>query len=169
MMPTKTGEAGKNIVKDFESLSLTAYPDPASPRAVALRSGIDPVVAAKLSGAPWTIGWGHTGPEVHEGLTITLDQAEKLLAQDLFTAESAIRQYVKVELNQNQFDALVSFAFNLGSGNLASSTLLKKLNAGDYAGAKQEFQRWNKAQGKVLDGLTRRRKMEADTFVKKVA
>ncbi len=169
MMPTKTGEAGRAIVKDFESLSLVAYPDPASPRAVALRSGVAPDKAAKLSGAPWTIGWGHTGPEVHEGLIITSDHAEKLLTQDLFTSESDVRRYVKVQLNQNQFDALVSFTFNLGGGNLASSTLLKKLNAEDYEGASKEFVRWNKAKGKVMAGLTRRRNMEAKLFMQKVA
>lgn len=169
MMPTKTGEAGKTVIKEFESLSLVAYPDPASPRAEALRAGVDPIKAAKLSGAPWTIGYGHTGPEVHEGLTITLDHANKLLAQDLFTAESDVRRYVKVQLNQNQFDALISFTFNLGGGNLASSTLLKKLNAGDVVGASKEFERWNKAQGKVMAGLTRRRKMEAKLFMQEAA
>lgn len=174
--PTTTGEAGKNIVKEFEDLELTAYPDPGSElgqKCAALRLQMRDYKKVPgwqgMKGSPWTIGWGHTGPEVHEGLTINLSHAEKLLAQDLLSAERSVNRYTEAELNQNQFDALVSFVFNCGVGNFSTSTLLKKLNDKDYAGAAKEFERWNKSKGKVLGGLTRRRKMEAELFSKKVA
>ncbi|MNE21980.1 Lysozyme RrrD [compost metagenome] len=174
--PTKTGEAGITIVKEFETLELAAYPDPASELGKACTSARLQMRDyrkvpgwQKLDGSPWTIGWGHTGSDVHEGLVITALHADKLLAQDLLSAERSVNRYAKVELNQNQFDALVSFTFNLGSGNMSTSTLLKKLNDKDFIGASKEFERWNKAKGKVLNGLTRRRKMEAELFLKKVA
>lgn len=155
----KTSENGKAIIKAFESLELVAYPDPGT------------------GGAPWTIGWGHTGPEVKPGLTWTQAQAEQALSNDLAQFERDVTQLVKVEINQNQFDALVSFAFNVGSDidaddiaeGLGDSTLLKKLNAGDYDGAADEFPKWNKAAGKVLKGLTRRRNAERDLFLKPLA
>jgi hypothetical protein len=86
----------------------------------------------------------------------------------LSTFEKAVQRLVKVKLNQNQFDALVSFAYNCGEGNLAKSTLLKRVNAGDFEGAAQEFHKWNKGGGQVLRGLVRRRKAESDLFRSKV-
>lgn len=144
----KTSENGKRIIKEFEGFRANAYPDPGT------------------GGAPWTIGWGHTRG-VKKGDKITKSQAEKFLTEDLKGPERTITNKVKVHLTQNQFDALASFIFNLGSGNFESSTLLKKLNKKDYKGAANEFLKWNRAAGRVLPGLTRRRKEERNLFLKK--
>ena len=138
---------GINLIKQFEGCVLSAYKCPA---------GV------------WTIGYGHT-KNVKQGMKITKEQATNLLKDDLKIYESYVNKYVKVKLNQNQFDALVSFTFNCGGGALKSSTLLKKLNKGDYTGAANELLRWNKANGKVLAGLTRRRKAEKALFLKQSA
>lgn len=90
-------------------------------------------------------------------MKIIKDQALNYLKQDLITFEKAITNYVKVPLNQNQFDALVSFSFSCGSGALKTSTLLQKINSSDYNGAANEFFKWNKSNGKVLNGFVRRR------------
>ena len=134
---------GLQLVKHFEGCYLKAYKCPA---------GV------------LTIGYGHTGKSVKEGMEITQEQAEVILKHDLERFESAVRDCVKVTLEQGQFDALVSFAFNCGAAALKSSTLLRKLNAGDVVGAAQEFHKWNKAGGKVLKGLVRRRAAEAHLF-----
>ncbi|WP_288919890.1 SafA/ExsA family spore coat assembly protein [uncultured Ottowia sp.] len=136
-------QAGLDMVKKYEGLYTKAYRDPV---------GI------------LTIGYGHTGSDVREGQTITEAQATELLRKDLGTAENAVRKAVKVPLTQGQFDALVSFTFNCGAGALQKSTLLQKLNAGDYAGAQAEFAKWNHGGGRVLPGLTRRRNEEAQMF-----
>ena len=112
-----------------------------------------------------TIGVGHTGPDVEMGMEITDKQVDEYLQEDVKEAEDAVNKLVKIDLTQDQFDALVSFTFNLGAGSLQQSTLLKKVNAGDTEGAAQEFQRWNRAGGKVLVGLTKRRLGEADLFL----
>lgn len=142
-----TNEAGKNLIKDAEGLRLTAYRCPA--------------------GVP-TIGWGTT-LGVTMGMTITKAQAEELFDKDLVKFEKAVERNVKVALNENQFSALVSFTYNLGEGNLKSSTLLRKINAGDFQGAAAEFAKWNKASGKVLPGLTKRRADERALFLAPVA
>ena len=136
------GEKGLELIKSFEGLRLRAYLCPAK---------------------VWTIGYGHTG-DVRGGQVITQSQADDLLKQDLRRFEIAVRKLVKVPLTQNQFDALVSFAYNVGEAALSRSTLLRKLNAGDLAGTKLEFAKWNKGGGKVLAGLTRRRADEANLF-----
>ena len=136
------GEKGLELIKSFEGLRLRAYLCPAK---------------------VWTIGYGHTG-DVRGGQVITQSQADDLLKQDLRRFEIAVRKLVKVPLTQNQFDALVSFAYNVGEAALSRSTLLRKLNAGDLAGTKLEFAKWNKGGGKVLAGLTRRRDAEANLF-----
>lgn len=115
----------------------------------------------------WTIGYGHTGLDhndgtVYPGRVITQQQAEDLLLYDMGTSEGAVSSLVKVPLNQNQFDALVSFQFNVGA--LESSTLLRLLNTGDYFGAACQFDRWNHAGGEELHGLTLRRHSERDLF-----
>lgn len=133
----------KTIIKDSESLQLRAYLCPA---------GV------------WTVGWGHTGPDVYKGLVVTQGEAEVLLERDLRASESAINSLVKVRLNQDQFDALVSLVFNIGAGAFKDSTLLKLLNAGDYVSAVGQFKRWNKSKGKVLNGLTTRRNREEKLF-----
>lgn len=133
---------GLDLIKGFEGLRLSAYQD---------------------SAGVWTIGYGHTG-NVKPGDRITQAEAERLLQQDTAWAQQAVRDQVKVPLTQGQFDALTSFTFNLGAGALEKSTLLKKLNAGDYAGAQAEFGKWVHAGGEVLQGLVRRRAAEADLF-----
>lgn len=141
----KTSQAGIDLIKQFEGLELTAYPDPGT------------------GGEPWTIGYGHTGG-VKPGDTVTEAEAEELLRQDLEKFEDCVNAYVSVPITQSQFDALVSFAFNVGCGALKSSTLLRLLNNGDTEAAAAQFGRWNKAAGRVLAGLTRRRGAERDLF-----
>lgn len=136
----------KQAIKTAEGLRLTAYID---------------------TGGVWTIGYGHTGSNVREGLTIPLSEAERLLTRDLRVAEGHVNDAVKVKLTQNQFDALVSFVYNVGGGAFRSSTLLKLLNAGDYDGAANQLPRWNKDNGKVVNGLTNRRREERELFLRK--
>ena len=139
------GKAGLELIKKWEGVKLTAYlPTPND---------------------VWTIGYGHT-KTARPGMTITLQEAEKLLVQDLSWVEEALAKHVKVPLNQNQYDALSSFVYNLGETNFASSTLLRKLNEGDYTGAADQLPRWNKQKGKVLRGLTNRRLEEKALFLK---
>ena len=118
------------------------------------------------SGGVLTIGYGHTGG-VKESDTITQEEAEKLLRADVFKFEEYVEDNVMVELDQGQFDALVAWTFNLGPGNLRESTMLKRLNEADYASVPSEMKRWNKAGGKTLDGLIRRRNAEALLFQSK--
>ncbi|WP_368517439.1 lysozyme [Rhizobium sp.] len=141
-----TNAASINLIKSFEGCKLTAYPDPGT------------------GGEPWTIGYGHTGPDVHKGLVITQAQADALLVADLQKFETGVAKLIKVDLTENQKGALVSFAYNCGLGNLTSSTLLKKVNAKDFAGARAEFGKWTKAAGSVLPGLVKRRAAEAELF-----
>src|SRR5205823_1138361 len=107
---------------------------------------------------------GSTGPHVKVGMTITAEQAEDLFTKDLGRFEKAVNRMVHVPLSQEQFDALISFAFNLGEANLEKSTLLKMLNAGNYGGAANEFKHWTRSRGKILPGLVRRRAAEAALF-----
>jgi lysozyme len=137
---------GIAVAHYFENCVLIAYPDPGS-----------------KDGTPWTIGWGHTGPEVVKGLVWTQAQADAQFEKDLLVREARVARLVKVPLTQGQYDALVLFEYNTGS--LASSTLLKLLNAGDYIGAQGQFARWNKNDGKVMRGLTRRRAAELALFL----
>lgn len=147
----QTSDKGIALIKGFEGCRLTAYPDPGT------------------GGAPWTIGYGWTypvdGKPIKPGMKIDQATADRLLKTGLVSYENDVLKLVKVKLTQNQFDALVSFAYNVGSRALSTSTLLKKLNAGDIKGAADEFLRWNKAGGKVLNGLTRRREAERALFL----
>lgn len=139
-------------VKRFEGCKLTAYPDPGS-----------------KNGEPWTIGYGHTSDgflKVEKGLRITQDVADGALENDLNEIAAAVERLVKVKLNDNQFGALVSFTFNVGVGAFSKSTLLKKLNAGNYDAVPGELARWNKNDGKVMTGLTNRRAAEAGLWAK---
>jgi len=144
----KTSDHGIAIIKQFEGCKLKAYLCP----------------AAKL-----TIGYGHTSdaghPEVTEGMTITQDEAVRILANDLVKFEEAVDNIVTVELSQGQFDALVSFTYNCGIGALKKSTLLKKVNAEDWDACPAEFMKYTRGGGKVLPGLVRRRKAEVESFV----
>lgn len=135
------------LVKEFEGCRLESYLCPA--------------------GIP-TCGTGHTGPEVHLGMTCTQEQAEAWLADDLDKACKRVMALVHVPLSQGQIDALTSFVFNLGSGRLMASTLLAKLNDGDYEGAGGEFRKWVYGGGKILPGLVKRRAAEAALFMEGV-
>ena len=111
----------------------------------------------------WTVGWGHTGPEVHEHLTITQAQADALFLEDIAWVEVCVNKAVTAELNQQEYDALCSLVFNIGCGAFGKSTLVKLLNAGDYDVALQ-FKVWNRQNHKELAGLTKRRAAEAALF-----
>lgn len=115
-------------------------------------------------GGVWTIGVGHTGPDVYEGLVWSDQQIMDALRKDVAWAVAAVNKLVRVPLDQNQVDALVDFIFNEGVGAFGGSTLLRLLNAGDYAGADAQFQRWDLAGGRVLAGLVKRRADEAEEF-----
>ena len=119
--------------------------------------------AYKCPGKVWTIGYGHT-KEVREGDTISISEATDLLRDDVEYAEDAVNAFVAVPLNQNQFDALTSFIFNVGVSAFRESTLRRKLNDSDYGGAAAQFPRWNKAAGRVLPGLIARREAEREMF-----
>jgi GH24 family phage-related lysozyme (muramidase) len=146
----KISNVGINLISSFEDTRFKAYDD-----------GV----------GVWTIGIGTTvypnGVKVEKGDTCTLEQAKAYFKHDLAKFEKAVSDSVKVTLTQNQFDALVSLAYNIGSSAFKSSTLLKKLNKRDYPGAADQFPLWNKAKGKILNGLTRRRAAERALFLKK--
>jgi lysozyme len=143
-----TGERGLALIKASEGLELEAYPDPGN----------------KVTGEPWTIGYGHTR-SVRRGDTCTEEQATEWLREDLKSAEDAIKHLVDVMLTQNQFDALASFVFNIGASAFGSSTLLRLLNKWDYAGAAEQFKRWNRGADGPLPGLVIRRAAERDLFL----
>lgn len=140
---------------DIEGERLTAYPDPAT------------------KGEPWTVAVGHTGyvdgKRVGPGMTVTLEKSRELLHADVTSAEGFVNRLVKVPLTQHQKAALVSFTFNLGAGALQNSTLLKKLNAGDYGGAADQFLQWDKARVngvlQKMNGLAKRRTLEREMFL----
>tara|TARA_R100000234_G_C4966553_1_gene164174 strand:- start:145 stop:582 length:438 start_codon:yes stop_codon:yes gene_type:complete len=133
---------GLSLIKKFEGCELEAYLCPA---------GV------------WTIGYGHT-KDVKEGDKINKDEADYLLQEEMIEYESYINDFVEVPLEQNQFDALCSWVYNLGPTNLKNSTMLRVLNEEKYADVPQEIKRWNKAGGEVLDGLIKRREAEAKMF-----
>ncbi len=140
-----------SIIREFEGCRLTSYPDPGT------------------GGAPWTIGWGSTtdeqGRPIKKGDVWTQERADARLRAHVGEFGEKVWQLVKdVPTTQNQFDALVSFAYNVGIGNLKTSTLLRRHREKAYAGAALEFARWNKAAGRVLKGLTRRREAEASLY-----
>jgi lysozyme len=138
---------GKALIKRFEGCKLRAYPDPAT------------------GGDPWTIGWGTTGADIVPGLTWTQAQADARFADDLARFAAKVAALINgAPTTQGQFDALVSFAYNVGLGNLKGSTLLKSHKAGRWLSAKAEFSRWNKADGKVMPGLTTRRAAESALY-----
>jgi lysozyme len=119
-------------------------------------------------GPPWTIGYGHTGPEVHEGLSISQDIAEAFLLKDVTHAADVVLRSVTLtppNFTQGMLDALTSFVFNCGARNFENSTMLKKINAGDTLGASLEILRWNKANGHEMLGLTKRRAAEQSLYL----
>jgi lysozyme len=137
------GGKGLALTEQFEGCRLSAYQD---------QVGV------------WTVGYGHTGPEVCSGMTITLEQAQALLARDVGSAAACVNEAVAVELTQAEFDALVDFVFNLGAGAFRESTLLRLLNAGEIASAATQFALWDRAGGAVVAGLLRRRQAETALF-----
>lgn len=146
-MTMQVSPAGVALTRSMEGCALTAYPDPAS------------------GGAPFTCGFGHTGPDVKPGMTITQAQADAWLEYDLARAAQVVNSLVHVYLNQNQFDALCDFVLNVGAGNFRSSTLLRLLSAGNFAAAADQFARWTQAAGKTMPGLVKRRAAERALFV----
>jgi len=144
----KISKQGIDLVKSFEGCVLVGYPD--------------------VGGVP-TVGYGSTGPDVYIGMKITQEEAERRLAEELQYFEKGVSESVKVPINQNEFDALVSFSFNVGLGAFKQSTLLRLLNdRADKDIVAAEFLRWNKVNGKPVEGLTRRRKAEQALFLTKV-
>lgn len=135
------------LIKHFEGCRLKAYPDPGS-----------------ADGKPWTIGYGHTGKDVVKGLAWTQAQADAALADDVARFASKVETLIKVSVTQAQFDALVSFAYNVGVNALADSTLLRLLNSGAFSVAARQFERWDKQNGKPMLGLARRRFAERLLF-----
>ena len=135
--------AGLALIKEFEGVRLKAYLDSVN--------------------IP-TIGYGHI-KGVKMGDVCTQAQADKWLQEDTASAVAAVNKAAGYPVNQAQFDAMVSLAFNIGNGAFSSSTLVRKLNSSDLVGASNEFPRWNKAGGRVIDGLTRRRAAERDMFL----
>ena len=141
----RISEAGVDLIKSFEGCKLEAYKCPA---------GI------------WTIGYGHTGSDVTSGLSIDEQEAESLLYDDLAQFENGVNKLTQeLDITQGMFDALVCFAYNVGLGNLAKSTLLKLLKQNKVLEASEQFKVWNKSGGKELAGLTRRRNAEAELFL----
>ena len=141
----KISQEGVALIKKFEGCELTAY---------------------QCSAGVWTIGYGHT-KGIEEGMEITQQEAEDMLVEELHEYENYINDNVTAPLSQNQFDAMVSWVYNLGPANLKASTLLKVLNAGNYDDVPFQMRRWNKAGGVTLDGLIRRREAEALLFQNK--
>jgi len=142
----QTNHTGRCLIGSAEGLRLHAY----------------------LDGSTWTIGWGTTkinGHPVTEGLTITREQAAEYFNHDIAIFEREVCDLVKVPLTNNQFSAIISLYYNIGGNLFRTSTLLKKLNKGDYAGAANEFGRWIHSGGQVLPGLVVRRKKEKELFV----
>jgi lysozyme len=135
--------AGLALTKSFEGLRLKAYRD---------------------SGGVWTIGYGHTGPEVHAGLVWTQAEADAGLLFDMAEDVACVNRAVTYAIAQNKFDALADFAYNAGRGAFLGSMLLRELNLGNVAGAVAQFGLWVHAGGVVEPGLVRRRKAEAEMF-----
>lgn len=142
----KLSQRGIDLIKQFEGYSSMAYPDPAT------------------GGAPWTIGYGTT-KGVKPGMVITAQQAEKMLRDDVAKFESGVSSLITAPTTQGQFDAMVSLAYNIGLGNFGKSTLLKKHNARCYTCAADQFRVWNRANGKVMNGLTKRRAAERQVYM----
>lgn len=139
--------AAIDLIKQFEGCKLTAYPDPGT------------------GGDPWTIGWGSTGEGIRKGVTWTQQQADERLRADVLRFAKGVSDAIGgAATTQHQFDAMVSLAYNIGVKAFSDSTLLRLHKAGNYSLAAEQFERWNKAGGRVLNGLTRRRAAEAALY-----
>jgi lysozyme len=177
----KINKEGCDLIKHFEGCELQAYADPASDYARAKAKTISnrPKGWEKLSAEPVTIGYGSTGldhfnldttgkpTKISLGLIWTQEQADNRFQQDIEAFSCKVRDMITSKINENHFSALVSFAYNCGLANLKSSTLLKRVNEANWPAAAIEFLKWDKAQGKVMPGLTRRREAEKALFSKR--
>jgi lysozyme len=141
-MTRRLNEVGLELLKKWEGCKLKSYKD---------------------VGGVWTIGYGHTRT-ARANMTITQEEADRLLREDLSVFADNVEKAVKVPLSDNQFAALVVFAYNVGQGAFNKSTLLRKLNAGEFESVPTELLRWNKVKGVVVNGLTNRRKGEAELW-----
>lgn len=142
------GPKGVALIQSFESCKLEAYPDPGS-----------------ADGNPWTIGWGSTGPAITRGVRWTQAQCDNVFANEIAEFAAKVdKTLAGVPTNQNQFDAMCSLAYNIGSKAFSGSTVLRKHKEGDYLSAARAFLLWNKNDGKVMRGLTRRRLAESDLY-----
>lgn len=146
-MTMKISPKGLEIIKQHEGFSATAYPDPGS-----------------KNGLPWTIGYGHTAT-AKKGMRITRAKAEELLKQDVRWAERVVERHIKVPLNQNQFDALTSFAFNVGEKQFKGSSVCKEANKGNHAKVPSRLALWIKNDGSVMPGLVKRRGQEGELYM----
>ncbi|MDU7405652.1 MAG: lysozyme [Citrobacter portucalensis] len=142
----KLSQTGIDLIKQFEGYSSRAYPDPAT------------------GGEPWTIGYGTT-KGIKPGMVINAEQAEKMLRDDVVKFETGVTKLLTAPTSQQQFDAMVSLAYNIGLGNFGKSTLLRKHNEKCYSCAANQFPVWNRAAGKVMNGLTRRRNAERALYM----
>lgn len=178
-----TSKQGLDLIQHFESCRLTAYPDPKSPLGEAcgkVRLRLweyrqVPSCWQDLPGEPWTIGWGHTGKDIVPGLVWTQEKADHTLVADVSDFEALVAEHVRVAVNQNEYDALVSIVMNVGPGGTTRdgivrlksgqpSTLLRLLNAGDYSGCAMQFIRWRSPGSTVEKGLRIRRTAETEMF-----
>ena len=137
---------GIDLIKSFEGLELTAYPDPAS------------------GGEPWTIGYGSTA-NVAPGMTITLQEADTMLLAVLQSTVTAVNDVIDTTVSQNQFDAMVSFTYNLGAGNLRQSSMLRLTNDGNFSAAADAFLLWDQASGSFNQGIYNRRQKERALYL----
>lgn len=178
-MTRKINHNGMNLIHSFEGCSLQAYPDPASPLGREMRKTANARAAdwQQRPGDPWTVGWGTTGSDnynldaqgkptpIGPHTRWTQDQCDRRASDDAALFGDEVTKLVKVSINDNQFAALVSFAYNVGVNNLRNSTLLKNVNEGKFQVAADEFLKWTKAQGVVLPGLVKRREAERRLFL----
>lgn len=143
----KIDKYGEKLIKKFESCKLTAY-------------------KVDKNEKYFTIGWGHYGPDIKKNMKISKETADKLFKNDIKFFEDCVNNSVKVKINQSMFNALVSFTYNVGYGNLKKSSLLKYVNKKQFKKASNEFKKWNKCGNKVLNGLVKRRELEKIEFLR---
>ena len=146
-MTREVNQAGVDLIRRFEGCRLDAYPDPGT------------------GGDPWTIGYGATGPGIAPGVVWTQEEAEARLVEDIAQFAGAVERALTVPVSANEFAAMVSLAFNIGAGAFKKSTLLRLVNDGHLEAAAEQFLRWNRAGGREMPGLTRRRQAERQLFL----
>ncbi len=146
-MTREVNQAGVDLIRRFEGCRLDAYPDPGT------------------GGDPWTIGYGATGPGIAPGVVWTQEEAEARLVEDIAQFAGAVERALTVPVSANEFAAMVSLAFNIGAGAFKKSTLLRLVNDGHFEAAAEQFLRWNRAGGREMPGLTRRRQAERQLFL----